>query len=578
MHVLKGDLERIEYLGSGHAGKVYKVVDPKSGKLYAEKVRDSTPFAKRIYLLAFQAPPPDRNEHAVITAKLTRNLLKIILERWHNEDPGIPLIADAVGIKYSEEERAYSLITEFIEGRGPIPGTYEIFELMECMDTLSEKLFEAGLYGPAWQTDKSNMTSTANFKLNKKDNRWYWIDTEPGMIAIRLARKKRYIKAAKKAGFGPLFADIDFEKLRNYVKRERIEGLEGLIDDLEREMKEWKRSEISLFRDGGFDKNKVREWYVEAWTKERYLSNNTQKLLKKSTLAFYLYLVFGHLTSLALNDRYKSKIIEEKFKDLEEEEIVPKGYRKHVIANYILSALSPKVIHHYIMDKGFRKYVNKGFRSREHRKQIAYDFNDRGLEEWEKLGRISAEEANDNRKTLKENPVLDVYMAGFGAHLLLKGATLAGDIAAIANVLGTSGLMFLKPLTIEYLLHKGLPWPFNALFPLLIGPILRVIYVGYSALRCKLERRKVPHKTAAIVSFGKFGVGTMAFPAQMAFSGRKFTLQYLLSKLGKKIPIFGGQDSRIEHWFIRRASRRKNIGKNREREKKSIETKSPSLE
>jgi hypothetical protein len=279
-----------------------------------------------------------------------------------------------------------------------------------------------------------------------------------------------------------------------------------------------------------------------------------------------------------LNDRYKSRIVEEKFLKLEEEEIVPKGYRKHVIANYILSVFSPKVIHHYIMDKGFRGYVNKGFRNREHRKQIAYDFNDKGLEEWERLGRISTEEADDNRKTLKENPVLDVYMAGFGAHLLLKGATLAGDIAAIANILGTSGLMFLEPLTIEYLLYKGLPWPFNALFPLLIGPILREIFVGYSALRCKLERRKVPHKTAAIVSFGKFGVGTMAFPAQMAFSGRKFTLQYLLSKLGKKIPIFGGVDSRVEHWFIRRASRRKNIKKNQDREKRSIETKSPLLE
>jgi hypothetical protein len=69
-----------------------------------------------------------------------------------------------------------------------------------------------------------------------------------------------------------------------------------------------------------------------------------------------------------------------------------------------------------------------------------------------------------------------------------------------------------------------------------------------------LEGRKVPHSIAAIFSLGKFGIGTMAFPAQMMFSENKFTMEYLLSKMGKKIPIFGGSDSRIEHWFIRRAN------------------------
>jgi hypothetical protein len=81
-----------------------------------------------------------------------------------------------------------------------------------------------------------------------------------------------------------------------------------------------------------------------------------------------------------------------------------------------------------------------------------------------------------------------------------------------------------------------------------------LVYVGYSKYRCIREGRKVPHGIAAIFSFGKFGVGNMAFPAQMLWSEKRFTMEYLLSKLGKKFPLFGGTDSRVEHWFIRRSN------------------------
>jgi hypothetical protein len=450
-------------------------------------------------------------------------------------------------------------MTEFIDGRGPKTKTNEIFELMEAMDLLQDHLFEAGLYGPAWQTDKSNMTSTANFKFREKDKKWYWIDAEPGLIALSFSREKKYLKAARHKHFSPLYADIDFQKLRGYLEDEGIKGLKKIVDSLEYHMRKWKDGEIALLRNNRSDKKEIKKGYIRNWQKERYLSKKTEKMLYKSNIAFLLYLLLGNLASFSLNSRYRAKIVEDFFRKLEEDDIVCTGYRKHFIFNYILKIICPKFIHHYLASRPFRKYINKGFYNRKHRKIIAQDFMEDGIRQWEDQGRLTKPEGEKIRKSIDNNMTMDVYFTGFGAHLLIKGFTIFGDILAIINILGTSGLEFLKPLTLEFLLIDFLPWPFNAMAPLLLGPVLRLVYVGYSKLRCWMEGRKVPHKVAALFSFGKFGIGNMAFPAQMVFSENKFTMEYLLSKMGKKFPIFGGTDSRIEHWFIRRVNMKDSI-------------------
>jgi hypothetical protein len=548
------NFSRVSYLGKGHSSKVFRIKDEDSGIDYAEKVRKSSELSKLVYFMAFQAPSPDRNENAVRAAVLTRNILKVLLKRWHDEDGRIPLMSNALGYRWDEKENTYSIITEFIEGRGPNPNSHEIFDLMKSMNLLLQHLFSAGFVGACWQTDKSNMTSTANFKFNEKEDTWYWIDTEPGMIALSLGRKKKYLKASRDAGFSPLFADIDFNKLRNYLKKEGINNLDHTVDSLEYNMKEWKDSEIALLRNRSLLNQKTKESYIENWSKERFLSQKTQKKLQDSHLAFFMYLFLGSIASFALNSRYRFTKVEDFFKILEDEDIISKGYRKHYFMNQILYKLCPKFIHHYLMCRPFRKYINKGFYSRKHRRNIAEDFINEGVTQWEDSGRLSAKEAHKIRENYQSNGTMDVYVTGFGAHLLLKGITIFGDILAIMNILGTSGLKFLEPLVLEFLLIDFLPWPLNAMAPLFIGPLLRLAYVAYSKYRCIKEGRKVPHGIAAIFSFGKFGVGNMAFPAQMLWSEKRFTMEYLLSKLGKKFPLFGGTDSRIEHWFIRRSN------------------------
>jgi hypothetical protein len=546
------NFKRESSLGHGHSSKVFKVQDTVSEKLYAEKVRESSGLAKLVYFAAFQAPSPDRNENATRAAVLTRNILYELTKKWHEEDDRIPLIANAVGYRWDEEEKTYSILTDFIEGRGPKPNSHEIFDLMEGMDLLQTRLFDAGLYGPAWQADKSNMTSTSNFKYSEKDNQWYWIDTEPGMIALRFGRQKKYLKAAKRCGFSPLYADIDFEKLRAYIKEERIEGLDKIMDSLEHNMKCWKEREIALFRKSNNKSKKIKRWYIWNWRQERNLSGKTQDKLNKSNFAFFIYLFLGNLLSFSFNQNYRARKIEKFFRKLEDDDIIEREYRKYYVLNRILKLLCPKFIHHYLMSKPFRKYINKGFFNRKHRIQIAQDFIDNGIQEWEDSNRISKKESERIKDSYRNNVSIDVYLTGFGAHLLLKGVTIIGDLLALINFLGASGVGYLKFLTLEFLLIDFLPWPFNALWPLLIGPILRLSYVAYSKIRCALEGRNVPHKIAAVVSFGKFGVGNMAFPAQMLYSENSFSLGFLLSKMGKKIPIFGGTDSRVEHWFIRR--------------------------
>lgn len=553
------NMKRVAYLGHGHSSKVYKVQDITTGEFYAEKVRMSSRFAKSVYFVSFQAPTPDRNEDAVKAAVLTRNLLTILANVWRKQDRRIPYVADAMGYRWDEDEKTYSIFTEFIEGRGPRPNTNDIFELMERMDLLQPYLLKAGLFGPAWQTDKSNMTSTANFRFCEKKGIWYWIDSEPGMIAAKFGPKKEYISEAKRSGFTPLFADIDFRKLREYVKDEGIEDLGNIIDMLEKSMKEWKKSEIAIFRNKSIQLKKIKKWYIWNWRHERNLSKKTKNMLHKNNLAFLLYLMLGKFASFSLNSEYRRKNIERFFKKLEDDDIIPEGYRKHIILNYMLKKLCPKTIHHYLVNKSFRRYINKGIINRNNRKRIGMDYIEKGLKEWEKNGRLTKRERERIKKSYNGKDSIDVYLTGFSVHLLFKGVTVVGDLLAIINILGTSGLKFLEPLTLEFLLIDGLPWPFNAVGPLLIGPILRIIYVTYSKVRCIIEGRKVPHAIAAVFSFGKFGIGTMAFPAQMMFSENRFTMEYLLSKMGRKFPVFGGTDSRIEHWFMRRANMKNSI-------------------
>jgi hypothetical protein len=555
----KSNLRRVAYLGHGHSSKVYKVQDTMTGDLYAEKVRMGSRFAKAVYFVSFQAPTPDRNEDAVKTAVLTRNLLTILANIWRKEDNRIPHVADAMGYRWDKNENTYSILTEYINGRGPKPQSDEIFDLMKRMDILQPYLLKAGLFGPAWQTDKSNMTSTANFRFSEKESVWYWIDSEPGMIALKFGPKKKYISEAKRAGFTPLFADIDFRRLREYVKDEGIEGLDNLIDKLETSMKEWKESEIAIFKNRNIHSQKIKKWYIWNWRHERNLSKKTEYRLHESNLAFVLYLLLGKLASFSLNAEFRAKKIERFFRKLEDEDIVPKGYRKHFVLNYLLKKLFPKTIHHYLVNRSFRRYINRGIVNRSRRKGIGIDFIEKGLSEWENNGRLTKWETEEIRESYKKKDSIDVYLTGFSVHLLFKGVTIVGDLLAIINIMGTSGLEFLKPLTLEFLLIDGVPWPFNAIGPLLIGPIFRISYVAYSKVRCILEGRRVPHAIAAVFSFGKFGIGTMAFPAQMMFSENKFTMEYLLSKMGKKIPIFGGTDSRIEHWFIRWANMKDSI-------------------
>jgi hypothetical protein len=553
------NMKRVAYLGHGHSSKVYNVQDITKGEFYAEKVRMSSKFAKAVYFVSFQAPTPDRNENAVRAAVLTRHLLRILTRKWRKKDRRIPFVADAIGYRWDKDEKTYSIMTEFIEGRGPRPNTNDIFDLMKRMDLLQPYLLKAGLFGPAWQVDKSNMTSTANFRFSEERGVWYWIDSEPGMIALKFGPKKKYISEAKRAGFSPLFADIDFKKLREYIKEEGIEGVDNLIDMLEQSMHEWKESEIAIFRNKNIQSKKVKKWYIWNWRHERNLSKKTENQLHESDLAFMLYLFIGKLVSFSLNHEYRAKKIEEFFRKLEDDDIIPKGCRKHLILNYILKKLSPKTIHHYVMNRSFRRYINRGIVNRNARKAIAVDFVDKGLNKWEKMGRISKKEKEKIKKRYGDKVSTDVYLTGFGVHLLFKGVTAVGDLVAIINILGTSGLKFLEPLTLEFLLIDGLPWPLNAIGPLFIGPILRFSYVAYSKVRCIMEGRKVPHGIAAVFSFGKFGIGTMAFPAQMMFSENKFTMEYLLSKMGSKFPIFGGTDSRVEHWFIRRVNMKNSI-------------------
>ena len=544
--------EFISELGQGKAAVVNLVRDSGTEKKYAEKVFKtkrgcSSFFRDIIYSLCFQAPfPYGSKESATKAALYRRKVLRELSEFWF----GVPQVADAIYTRWDRQTRSYVLGTEYIEGRGPRPGQFdphrfrssvlkytscllkavikhdtkratsqdwEIDEAATMLDKLKDRFHQAGFVGSEWQVDKSLSIPTNNL-LKDRNSRWILVDVESGMPALALLR---YLWPAIKMGSVPLFDDVDFVKLHKYLEEnelgliaklgeKRFLDLAYYVKQLEYYTRMWKSSEMAVFRHRGriFTdsqlRSRIKRETVENWCMTGRVSAGRSKILLRSNLLFSSYAGFYLLKSLSLG---LITVVRS-------------------IIGMILDALLGVVFAIRIV---FGAFFNE-----EYLRHMATSHVDSEVDTWHKSGRLTDAEAYELRRDM-ESPEVIEYLKGFTIHVVLKLA----DPPFVGN-------LFIVWLAIYY----ELPQLLGSVF---ISSALRTGYTCYRALRN--WGKGISYRNALLVGLLP-QVGVLAYSVQMASVQPRLSRFLALrqaSKFGSKVPLFGGTDSRIEHFCMKLA-------------------------
>jgi hypothetical protein len=181
--------------------------------------------------------------------------------------------------------------------------------------------------------------------------------------------------------------------------------------------------------------------------------------------------------------------------------------------------------------------------SQDYRTAIGADYVEGRIEHWRERDQLGSGEADALRAELRRAKEETSYITDFGAHLGMKATFLVLEVL----VLGALAL-------------AGVPLLVVGLLFAIDGPIYRTLYTFYRGLRAALARRALPW-VAFLVGLLP-AVGSLAFPAQMIWTARerkselgRFIVIDTFTRLGHKVPIWGGSDTRTEHAFNRLGAR-----------------------
>ena len=160
----------------------------------------------------------------------------------------------------------------------------------------------------------------------------------------------------------------------------------------------------------------------------------------------------------------------------------------------------------------------------------------RSIRRWEVEQRLSSAEASDLSRQVDANEVA-TYARGMALHLAIKACSpwvVPAKFGGLAAAVLTGNVWFL------------LPW--------LLLPLARAVVTLSNWLACG---RSVRH-TEALLWGCLPTVGSLAFPVQI-FIRRPALAHFLIrdfaSRIGRRLPIYGGKDSRTEMMLIRCSDR-----------------------
>lgn len=590
-------------LGHGRAARaqlVDAVTDDGRTTRCVEKVFAPGLLTRIIYRLSFQSPfAYQSNRDAVLACYYRRRVAAAVLAGSDIEVS----IASPLYVRFDPTDRAWVLAAEWIDGRGIKPAQpdmsrvrrwlwagrqgseprgepekepEEIEALVNTMRGLETLLADCGLVGSGWQVAPRAMVSTAN--LLRCNERYTIIDLESGIPAVLV---RRYLIAGARRGTLPPFDDLDGNRLQSWIDRnERLltfrigpDALAALRHDsrmLIEHSRRWKDSELALFRRPwrllsrrgwvAYQQECFRRWRQDGVV-DAATADDLQQRPVHSRLIWYaglLPLSLGRLASrLAGRSDYRQglwrflrcpraradqwqQLIERRRSRWSVSGRVAASTRLTTLTfclNLLLAVWTPRRLHRFLMDpEDRRQTMTRGaLLLLSPRYQAWYGQNriEKSIRRWQESQRISEQEADQLRLDLHGSEVC-AYTRGFGMHLALKAFApiiVPAKVGGLAAFFSTGTLWFL--------------------LPLLATPMLRsaVTLINWYATR----HQRIRHAEALATGWLPV-VGSVAFPLQMFATRSKlstFIIRDTASRIGTRIPIYGGNDSRTEIALIR---------------------------
>ncbi|WP_321368507.1 hypothetical protein [uncultured Draconibacterium sp.] len=506
---------RIDKIGQGRSGEVFReFVD---GRQLAVKVFSGADDLTDTVNYLFTGAPNSYgwNNNAVKSAHYRREILASLLLYWFGSKVKI---AQSYGTGWNESKNAYELQTEFISGR-PVKlhqpfsakTDWELKDLTRMvMKPLQKKLNESGFEGLVWQAGKGNPIALNNFLLDE-NNTWVWIDAESGVPALfplnPFSLLGYYLlKSAKYRR--PLFDDVDIGKLKNYVATERT----ALEDVLGKEQYVILLGQIEKLR-----------WHQKEW-----------KSLSRVKKSIYYQLKKG-LISQEKADYYLQHQFEWVAKELLR--FIKRGLIK------VFYKLPAKLIR-FIINVKYREILRNSFCflfNAEYRKKSVDDLLKQRISDWEKRGQLRKVSADYLRKQADEE-LTSPYLADF---IILIG------LKPLMNVVELFVLpaLFAAGLISESVLLAGVA--FGGIIYRTIYTLGRMIYEQFALPREHRYPRWIALFVGMIPTFGN-----LAYPTQMVYTAStkslelgEFLMYDIAARIGAKIPVWGGKDTRTEHFF-----------------------------
>ncbi|HYQ58274.1 MAG TPA: hypothetical protein VEP89_13115 [Draconibacterium sp.] len=506
---------RTEKIGQGRSGEVFlTLVD---GKQLAIKVFSGADDLTDTVNYLFTGAPNSYgwNNSAVKSAHYRREILSSLLLYWFG--PKVK-IAHSFGTDWNHEKQAYELQAEFISGRAvrlhqPFSGKtdWELKDLVRnVMKPLQRQLDLSGFEGLVWQAGKGNPIALNNFLL-VDNNTWVWIDAESGVPALFplnpfslfLFYLPKSIKYKR-----PLFDDVDVSKLKSYVATEK-NALEDVIG---------KAKYAALLE----QIEKLR-WHQKEWKSLSRVKKSICFQLKKGIIdqekADY-YLTHKLLWVI--------------------EELVRFAKRAFVNVFYKLPAKLIRFIIGIKYGEILRNSFNFLFNAN-YRKKSVDDLLKQRIADWEKRGQLRKVSADFLRKQADEE-LTSPYLADF---IILIG------LKPIMNVVELFVLpaVYAAGLISESVLLTGVA--FGGIIYRTVYTLARMIYERFALQREHRYPRWIALFVGMIPTFGN-----LAYPTQMVYTAStksrelgEFLMYDIAARIGAKIPIWGGKDTRTEHFF-----------------------------
>ncbi|MGI0486745.1 hypothetical protein ACN4EK_14995 [Pantanalinema rosaneae CENA516] len=514
-------------LGAGRSGQVYFVAAP--DRPIARKIFQSHGLTKLVHYLFWGVPNPYIwNEDAIQCAYYRRKLLAKLVSCWFGDKLKV---ADAIAIDWNAKFQAYQLDAEFVSGRSVAlcqPFTQrrrrELPVLThQIMRPLQQHLIASGFDGLVWQAGKGNPVALNNFLLTDVEPsatqdihlyQFVWIDLESGVPALFplniLTLFSFYLPKAFQHRH-PLFDDVDTIKLKRYITEHRATIVERLGQP--------QYAAIENYTD------RLAQ-HQTAWKTMRGVEQSIQYQLKT-----------GKLSQQQAD-----------------------WYTRHLLAWYGREAIRAvkKIAHKLLflviklplrLGQRLRRipYLNllkhawKTLTSQRYRLTVVRNSIHNRINVWQERQQLTDAEANFLIDRLQQERSSH-YLVDLSVYLAIKVIILLFEISVL-------------PL----LLAKGIINEVTfGLFFFIDGPIFRSVYTIYRMIQSAIAGCEIPW-VAFLVGLIPL-IGNLGYACQVIYStaGKqakvaRFIVYDTLTRLGTKIPIWGGKDTLTEHTFNRSA-------------------------